>query len=201
MVRVPRSRLVRWSAIVASVLVLAACSDGGESGDNETAAASPTTVDADTYAGTVCGAINDWIGSIEEGNQTLQGALENETNLENVKQRLLEFLDETLANTDDLVATLGDTGAPDVENGEQVHGEIQQLLDQARSAFADARDTVDGLDANDPQALGQGLQEVGTSLQSAFAGVENPIEQIESPELEEAFEANESCDSLGEAAA
>jgi len=195
--------MVRWLAILASVFVLAACSSDGETGGDTGAAGGETasSVDAETYADTVCGAMNDWIGSIEAGNQTLQGALENETNLENVKQRLLEFLDETITNTDDLLTTLDDTGAPDVDNGDQVHDEIQQLLGQARTAFEEARDTVDGLDAGDPQALTQGFQEVTTSLQSAFADVENPIEQIESPELQEAFDSNETCNSIDEAAA
>ena len=139
--------------------------------------------------------------SIEQGNATLQGSLENETDLEQVKQRLLEFLDGTIASTDEMLSTIDRTGAPDVDNGEQIHQELQNLLGQASTAFEDARETVDGLDASDPQALGTGLQELGTSLQSAFDDVQNPLENTDSTELDEAFASNETCTGLDDMAA
>ena len=203
MSRPARSLLLRSLAVAASVVVLAACSsdadDGGEGGETTGGAASPA--DAQTYADTVCGALGDWMTSIEEGNASLQDSLENETDLENVKQGLLDFLDDTIANTDEMLGTIGDGGAPDVDNGEQIHDEIVNLLRQARTAFLQARDTVDGLDASDPQALGAGLQELGTSLQSAFDDVQNPLENTDSTELNEAFESNEECTALDEMAA
>lgn len=200
MPRVSRSVLLRWFALVLSVSVLAACSDDGGGGTDPTDAAdeteAPAATDADTYAATVCGALGDWMTSIEEGNATLQGSLENETDLEQVKQRLLEFLDDTIANTDEMISTIESAGAPDVDNGEELHGQLVDLLGQAKTAFEDARTSVDDLDPSDPQALGTGLQELGTSLQSAFADVQNPLENAESPELEQAFEDNEACTSL-----
>ena len=204
MSRSARSLLLRSLAIAASVLVLAACSsdadEGGDGGEPTTSAAA-APADAETYADTVCGALGDWMASIEEGNAALQSSLENESDLENVKQGLLDFLDDTIGNTDEMLSTISDGGAPDVDDGERIHDEIVSLLGQARAAFQQARDTVDGLDASDPQALGTGLQELGTSLQSAFDDVQNPLENTESAELEEAFEANEACSALDEMAA
>ena len=204
MPRVTRSVLLRWMALVLSVSVLAACSDDGGGGTEPTDAGEETeapAADADTYADTVCGALNDWMTSIEEGNTTLQSSLENETDLEQVKQRLLEFLDDTIANTDEMIATIEDGGAPDVDGGEELHAQLIDLLGQAETAFQDARETVDGLDATDPQELGTGLQELGTSLQTAFADVQNPLENAESPELDQAFEDNEACTALDDMAA
>ncbi len=202
--RAARSTLLRSFAALVSVVVLAACSsdpdEGGDAGETTTSAAA-APADAEAYADTVCGALSDWMTSIEEGNASLQDSLGNEVDLENVKQGLLDFLDDTIANTDEMVATIEDAGVPDVENGEQIHDEIVSLLGQAQTAFEEARDTVDALDASDPQALGQGLQELGTSLQSAFDDVQNPLENTESAELEEAFEANEACSALAEMAA
>jgi hypothetical protein len=204
MSRSARSLLLRSLAVAASVLLFAACSsdadEGGEGGEPATSAAA-APADAETYADTVCGALGDWMASIEEGNASLQSALENETDLENVKQGLLDFLDDTIANTDEMLSTISDGGAPDVDGGDQIHDEIVSLLGQARSAFQQARDTVDGLDASDPQALGTGLQELGTSLQSAFDDVQNPLENTDNAELEEAFESNEACSALDEMAA
>jgi hypothetical protein len=205
MPRLTRSVLLRWFVVVLSVSVLAACSDdggnGGEPADGADDTEAPAAADADAYADTVCGALSDWMTSIEEGNTTLQSSLENETDLEQVKQRLLEFLDDTIANTDEMLGTIEDGGAPDVDNGEELHQQLLDLLGQAKTAFEDARDTVDGLDATDPQELGTGLQELGTSLQTAFADVQNPLENAESPELDQAFEENEACTSLDDMAA
>jgi hypothetical protein len=200
-----RSALLRWFAVVASVFVLAACSsdngvEGGTTDDGGEGPA-PATADADGYAAAVCGALTDWMTAIEDGNTELQSSLENETDLEAVKQRLLEFLDDTIASTDEMLGSIEDAGAPDVDNGEEIHQQLLELLGRASTAFQDARDTVDGLDASDPQALGTGLQELGTSLQAAFADVENPLENTDSTELDEAFQANEDCTSLDEMAA
>jgi hypothetical protein len=198
-----RSLLLRLAVVVTAMFLLAACSDGGDGGDatDDGGGAEAETLDADAYADRVCGALTDWMSAIEEGNTTLQSSLENETDLEQVKQRLLEFLDSTIASTDDMLGTIEGAGAPDVDNGEQIHDELQNLLGQARTAFQDARETVDGLDASDPQALGTGLQELGTSLQTAFDDVQNPLENTDSTELDEAFAANETCTSLDDMAA
>ncbi len=202
--RAARSTLLRSFAALVSVVVLAACSsdadEGGDAGGTTTSAAA-APADADSYADTVCGALSDWMASIEEGNASMQDSLGDEVDLENVKQGLVDFLDDTIANTEEMVATIEDAGVPDVDNGQQVHDEIVSLLGQALSAFEDARDTVDALDASDPQALGQGLQELGTSLQSAFDEVQNPLENTDSTELNEAFESNEACTALDDMAA
>jgi hypothetical protein len=202
--RAARSTLVRSFAALVSVVALAACSsdadEGGDVGETTTSAAA-APADAGAYADTVCGALSDWMASIEEGNASLQDSLGDEVDLENVKQGLLDFLDDTIANTEELVGTIEDAGVPDVDNGEQIHDEIVSLLGRAQTAFEDARDTVDALDASDPQALGQGLQELGTSLQSAFDDVQNPLENTDSTELNEAFESNEACTSLDDMAA
>jgi hypothetical protein len=201
--RAARSTLLRSFAALVAVVVLAACSsdadEGGDAGETTTSAAAPA--DAEAYADTVCGALSDWMASIEEGNASLQDSLGNEVDLENVKQGLLDFLDDTIANTEEMVGTIEDAGVPDVDNGQQIHDEIVSLLGQAQTAFEDARATVDGLDASDPQALGQGLQELGTSLQSAFDDVQNPLENTDSTELNEAFESNEACTALDDMAA
>ena len=202
MPRVTRSALLRWVAVVLSVSVLAACSDdSGDGTDTAEETEAPAAADADTYAERVCGALSDWMTSIEEGNATLQGSLENEVDLEQVKQRLLEFLDDTIANTDDMIARVEDAGAPDVDNGEELHQRLLDLLGQAKTAFEDARDTVEGLDASNAQELGTGLQELGISLQTAFADVQNPLENADSEELDRAFEDNEACTSLEDMAA
>jgi hypothetical protein len=202
--RAARSTLLRSSAALVFVVVLAACSsdadEGGGAGETTTSAAAAPT-DADAYAETVCGALGDWMTSFEEGNASMQDSLGDEVDLENVKQALLDFLDDTIANIDELVTTVEDAGVPDVDNGQRVHDEIVSLLGQAQTAFEDARDTVDGLDASDPEALGQGLQELGTSLQSAFDEVQNPLENTDSTELNEAFESNEACTALDDMAA
>jgi hypothetical protein len=202
--RPARSTLLRSFAALVAVVVLAACSsepDEGGDASATTTSATAAPADADAYADAVCGALGDWMTSIEEGNASLQDSLGDEVDLENVKQGLLDFLDDTIANTDEMVATIEDAGVPDVDNGQQVHDEIVSLLGQAQTAFEDARDTVDGLDASDPQALGQGLQELGTSLQSAFDEVQNPLENTDSTELNEAFESNEACTALDDMAA
>jgi hypothetical protein len=191
------NRLPIWSLVLA-LFLLAACE--GDSGGDPTAtgAASPTEAlaDADTYATNMCTAITDWATSIQERNVSMQEELQEETSAEGVKQRVLEFLDDAITSTDQMLEQIDEVGVPDVEDGEEVHQQLVGALESSRDVLADARDTVDQLDSDDPQALSQGLQDLGTSIQTAFGDISSPLESLENEELDQAFTENAACTEL-----
>jgi hypothetical protein len=191
-------RLPIWS-LVLTLFLLAGCGGDDSSGEpTSTATGSPTEAlaDADTYATNMCTAITDWATSIQERNTTLQEELQGETSVEGVKQRVLGFLDDAIASTDQMLEQVDEVGVPDVENGEEVHQQLAGALQSSRDVLADARDTVDQLDSDDPQAMSQGLEELGASIQSAFADISSPLESLENEELDEAFSENAACTEL-----
>jgi hypothetical protein len=191
-------RLPIWSLAVVAMVVLSACG-GDDSGGEPTAtqtSAAPALADADTYATNMCTAIGDWATSIQERNETMQEELVGETSAEGVKQRVVTFLDDAIASTDQMLEQIDETGAPDVENGDEVHQQLVGALESARTVLADARETVDQLDSDDAQAMGQGLQELGASIQTAFEDISNPLETLENEELDQAFSENAACTEL-----
>lgn len=199
-----RSVTRAFAAAALAALALTACSSDGDGGNGATPVdggdGGPATVDADTYATTMCTAITDWVEAIQQGNTELQEGLANETDPAAVKDRLLTFLGGAVDSSDAMLDEVGQA-IPDVEGGEEVHGQLVDALEQARGALEDARSTVEGLDAGNPQELGQGLQQLGTSLQTAFAGITNPLESIQNEELDQAFADGEACNELENIAA
>ena len=159
------------------------------------------TASADDYADGVCSSIGTWYEEIETASQGLVS--EAETLSEDPaagKQLVLDFLDDAIGLTDTLVADLEDTGVPDTETGPETADKLVGGIEDVRELFQQARDDTDALPADDPQALGTGLQDIGTALQESATAVganfEEVLSSVDDDELAEAFEGAASCSDL-----
>lgn len=158
-------------------LSFAACGGGGG-------------VDPETWAEDVCGAASDWVNAIVEG----QGDLASATSPAEGREVLGEFLDNAVTETEDFIAAVDDAGVPDVDEGEERAEELGAALDKALEVLEEARDKVDDL-SDDPAEFQTGAAELGASAQEALASFGEGFG--DSAELEEVFQENETCTSIG----
>lgn len=189
-------RLIALAAIMA--LILGACG-GGDGGGEETGEATeveadtePETVPVEDYAAAVCTALSTWVTDIQDRASTItEGIDPGDANAG--KERLEEFIGETVAGTEELIASVEEAGIPDTEGGEEAAEQIQSGLEQVKTILEDAESQIADLPTDDPQAFGQGAQQIATSLQEATGEAAGTIDAANSEELTEAFGANEDC--------
>jgi predicted lipid-binding transport protein (Tim44 family) len=88
-----------------------------------------------------------------------------------------------------------------VDEGEAISADLQAALQDGRDVLADARDSAEGLSTDDPAAFVSGAQDLAGSIQSGLAQVAGTFDELneryDTPELEEAFEASDTCGELG----
>lgn len=185
-----KERYLRVLALAAvAALTLGACGgDGG--GDNEGEEAQ--TVGVDDYASDVCAALSTWVTDIQDRAATITEGIDP-GDAEAGKQRLEEFIGETVTGTDELIAGVEDAGIPDTDGGEEAAEQIQSGLEKVRTILEDAQTQIADLPTDDPQAFGAGAQEIATSLQEATSEAASTIDSANSEELSEAFGSNEEC--------
>lgn len=191
-----RQKLLRLIALgAASALILGACGGGDDGGGGESAPEADSggeTVSVDEYAGAVCSALSAWVTDIQDRAATITEGIDP-GDAEAGKERLSEFIGDTVAGTDQLIASVEEAGIPDTEGGEEAAEQIQSGLEQVKTILEDAQDQIADLPTDDPQAFGTGAQEIATSLQEATGEAAGTIDAANSEELSEAFGSNEDC--------
>jgi hypothetical protein len=180
------NHVLRWRLVVlASTAVLGAAvlpSCGGDA------------VPPDEYASELCGALGNWVTTLQED---AQGLASVGASPEQGKEAITNFLDNTIENTDEAIGEIEDIGVPDVENGEEVHNAIVDALEQAQSTFEDALSEAEDLPTDSQQAFRAAAQEIGTSISGAQGEIQSTLTEVEpAEELDEAFNDEESCQQM-----
>jgi hypothetical protein len=175
------------------ILIASACSGGTTDG------ADVETVSAETYATGVCGAIAGWVDEIQALNEDLQANLDP-SSIDSLKDAMVTFLDDVIASTDAVIADVDDVGVPDVEDGDAAAQHLLTGLRDSRGVFENARDRVEALSTDDPQAFGEELQTVGTDIQTSMSTIGEDLGQFESPELDEVSKDIPECEEVAAAA-
>ena len=190
-----REKLLRVLALCAvAALLLAACGGdgGGDGGDGGGEAEEADTVSVDAYASDVCTALADWVTDIQDRAATITEGIDP-GDAQAGKDRLDEFIGETVSTTENLIQQVEDAGIPDTEGGEEAAEQIQNGLGNVKTILEDAQDQIADLPTNNPQAFGQGAQEIATSLQEATGEAASAIDSANSEELNQAFTDNQDC--------
>ena len=128
-------------------------------------------------------------------NEELQQQLDP-TSLDVVKDTTLTFLDDVITATDRMLSDVDAAGVPDVDDGGVAARRVSTALSDVRDALAGARDRVEGLSNDDPEAFGSELQTIGRDLRESLADTTGTLESFEVPELEEAADDVPACDQL-----
>lgn len=179
--------------------VLVGCSSddpavGG--GDTTVEAPAEATAPADYMAG-LCAAIVSFQTDLESESASLGELVSGGTPTpEESKTALGSFLGTLAGRTEQLVDEVNALGTPDVDNGDEVRSVLTRAFEQVVELFNEARSDIEGLSTEDPAALNEGFAAAGTKLQEAATGITASLDDLSSPELDEAAADAPSCDGV-----
>lgn len=184
-----RGRRPGWIVALAAAVLLGGC------GADDPEGASEERVPPESYVADLCGAITTWMDDVQALNEELQQQLDP-TSLDVVKDTTLSFLDDVIAATDRMLSDVEAAGVPDVDDGGEAARRVSTALGDVRDALAAARDRVEGLSNDDPEAFGSELETIGQDLRESLEDTTGTLESFEVPELEEAADDVPACDQL-----
>ena len=149
----------------------------------------------------MCQSIGSWYDEIETASKALvEEASTISADPAAGKQVVLDFLDDAVGFTDTLITDLEDAGVPDTDTGPETADKLVGGIEDVRTLFQQARDDTEALPADNPEALGTGLQDIGTALQESATAVganfEEVLSSVDDPSLAEAFESAQTCKDL-----
>jgi hypothetical protein len=187
-----RLALVTLLSAASLGLLAAGCGGGGTtySGTNP-----------DTWAGAVCGAVEDWANGVKADSATMGEQIgKSSGDLAAVKARLVAFLQNGEKRSRTMVAKVHSAGPPAVKDGEVIQRDLEGVLGQARVAFANATTRAKTLPTGNAQALGNGLRELGSAVQKELIATGEEFDQLDdtydNDRLNEATSEASACQKL-----
>jgi hypothetical protein len=166
-------------------LFISACGDDDGGGGDSVAVGD--------YASDICTAFTDWTKAIQDRQTDLQEGLQPGASPQEGKDALEGFLDDAVAASDTLVEDVESAGTPDTENGEDAANALQDAAEGARDQLAEAQDNVADLPTDSPQAFSEAADEFGNDVRTALEGVGDGLQDIDTPELDEAIDEETAC--------
>jgi hypothetical protein len=179
-----RSKLFLLFTVLALALFISACGDDDDGGDSASVG---------DYASDICTAFTDWTQAIQDRQTELQEGLQPGASPQEGKDALGGFLDDAVAASDQLVEDVDAAGTPDTENGEEAANALQEAAEGARDQLAEAQENVADLPTDSPQEFGEAADQFGNDVRSALEGVGDGLQDIDTPELDEAIDQEEAC--------
>ena len=164
------------------------------------AACGDDSVSASDFASDICTAVGDWMGEIQDAGEAVEADIEDAgSDLGQVKDVIVGFLDDGADATDTMIDEVDDAGVPEGDDGEDIADALTEGFEEVKQAFEDERDAVDQTEADDPQELISQFEETqdrlsGEALEDAFSR----LGDFEDSDIAQEFETNESCQSVGE---
>ena len=98
-----------------------------------------------------------------------------------MKDTTLAFLDDVIAATDRMLSDVQAAGVPDVTDGGEAARRVSTALGDVRDALAGARDRVEGLSNDDPEAFGSELATIGEDSRESLEDTTGTLESFEVP--------------------
>jgi hypothetical protein len=193
-----------WAIATIVALVFVGCGGGddpepsAESTDTqteETDAPTTDTASAEEFVTALCTEMGNWIASLQEGQTTVTESVEP-GNIQSGIDALAAFFDSAVTATEDLIAGIEAAGVPDVDGGEEIQQEFIDRFTEAKTALESARDQVDALPADDPQAFQDAAGDLSTTIQAQLSAVGDALSTLSQPELDQEAASNTACTSL-----
>ncbi len=176
-------------AVATAALAVAAGCGGGSS----------NAVDPPVWSSGVCKAAGAWVTDIQAQAETLGDSLTSSTTIPEVRDKLVQFLDDAIARTDEMLDEVEAAGEPDVDDGGEIADFLLDELTSFKTALEEARTKAEAL-PDDPTAFTAGTTEIGASLEKvgseAGQGIEDLQKKYTSPELTKAFDEDPDCQAL-----
>ena len=168
--------------VLAATLVMAGCSKNSGTAP-------------DVYAKGVCGAINTWLESVQNGANNIGSV----TSPAEGKTAVVKYLSDVTASTQTMINKVDAVGAPATDNGEEVQATLLSALNKVKDVFSEAEKKAETLSTTDQAAFTATMTEIGTSLQAASGDVDSSLSSVSSAGLDDAFKADAECQKLQQA--
>jgi hypothetical protein len=180
-------------AFAAGALAAAAGCGGGGSG------ASGKSVSAESWAASVCAAVGGWSTDLQNEADSLSGSMDNATSVAEVRDTFVQFLENSVTRSDQMIDEAEAAGTPDVDQGGAIADDLIAELEKFRTALEDALAKAKDL-PDDPAGFSQGAQEIGATMEQVGSDAESGIDAIQdkydSEELTAAFDDAPACQEL-----
>ena len=187
---------LRFLVVVLSIaaLAFAAAGCGGGGGDNGDSASGTAP---DVWAASVCGALGNWVQSLQEGSRELGTQMRNTKDLKAVKSRFVSFLENAEQSSHEMVEKVKEADAPDVEQGEAIQDELVTALEKVEQSFSNAVEKANALSTDSLQAFSQGVGTLSQDVQDNLATTGNDFnslsDRFNSTELDDATDGEPAC--------
>lgn len=185
--------LARTTVLLTLVLLASSCGGGGRAEGQDPA----------TWVASFCTSVTAWVQGIQERAEGLEADFDEliPGDFQGLKDLMVDFVDEAVRRTDELIDQVEGLGTPAVEEGREVVAPFMGVLREIRGVFAEGRDEVRDLPVDDPEAFFAGLQGVGAAIQRGTESASRVFDEAErtglgGEELDEAFENEPACDDL-----
>jgi hypothetical protein len=147
----------------------------------------------------VCTSLTDWQNQIQQG-QSLASSVQSATDLTQVKDQVVSYLQSTVDASDQLLTSLGKAGTVNVKNGDKVAKEFKKGFNQIRGVFATARDNTQSLDISDPTQFASSLTNIGSAIDNGASTIKSTFDSVDRKyhpaALDRAFNSDPACASL-----
>ncbi|GAB2929367.1 hypothetical protein GCM10027280_16090 [Micromonospora polyrhachis] len=177
--RTPRAPAGPLTMVLATLaLLLGACGSG------------PT---AQVWAASVCAALTPWRAEISDLTSSTQQQMTAKTTPAQAKENLVRLLGGAEKASETARKKVAAAGVPDVEKGELVSREFLASLTAVRDAYAKAKNSIEGLGIGQAGAFYDGVKTAIDILNQEYAASALDTTNLDSPELEEAFDEVPEC--------
>ncbi len=187
--------MIRALALVLATAALAVASGCGGDSASSGSAASP-----EAWAADVCSAASTWMDDIGTQSESLEDTMSGAASIEDVRERLVAFVDDAIERTDQMLSEIEDAGSPDIDDGEQLADDFLEVLSGFNTALEEVRTTAEGL-SDDPAQFVEGAQQIATAMEAAGSEIQTGLNDLQqsadSDDLDAAFDDEPACQELG----
>ncbi len=138
-------------------------------------------------------ALAPWRTEISALNSSLQQRMAAAGTPAETRTLITELLSGGEAASERARTAVAAAGVPDVDGGEEVARRFTASLERVRDAYANARADLEALPMTDETSFYDGVVTVMTGLTTEYAASAVDPEQIDSPELRQAFDGIDEC--------
>ena len=187
-----RLPVVLLTAIVLA-FVAAGCGGGDDGGNGDNASATEPSA----WAASVCGALGNWVKSLQAGSQDLSSSLRNTKDMKTVKAGFVTFLEDAEESSGEMVDKVEETGPPDVSQGEAIQDDLVETLGEVQQSFSKAVDEASAVSTSSLQEFSRGVGKLSQDVQDNLATTGDKFnglsDKYESPELDDATDGEPAC--------
>ncbi len=123
------------------------------SGAPSSSGASGDAVAVETWAGSVCGSVDTWLQGINAKGTQLSQDVQGVSDLNKGRDLLVQFMEDAVSLTDEMLSSVEAAGSPDIENGDQLAADLLAALQPVEDTFSQAVDKAKALPDRRPDRV------------------------------------------------